>query len=235
MTAKKVVLLIFGIIILLGSLFFLALPGGSLIWLEKGLTDDEGFTTSDPIEMQQGSYAIVGGPIEIEDDETLEAMEWMGFDTVKIEATNNDSEKAIFLGIIEESDLETYLDDVNYHKIVEINQYFSFEEEEYEEHTGNSNPADPAAQTFWASSTSGTGTQSLVWEPHVGSYWVVLMNGDVSSGIDADVALQVKIPSMVFTVGLVMLIGGIVGAVIAGFMIYFAVRKPKSPKEVVSL
>jgi len=52
MSAGKIVLLVFGIIILLIS-FFPLLAGGGLMWVEKALRDSEGFYTTPVISLRK--------------------------------------------------------------------------------------------------------------------------------------------------------------------------------------
>ena len=68
MSAGRILLLIFGIIILLGSVPLL-FGGGVLLWVHIALTDSEGFITTNTHQLERGSYAIVTEPTDIEFDE----------------------------------------------------------------------------------------------------------------------------------------------------------------------
>lgn len=228
MGTKKIILLIFGIIIVVGSLLFLVLPGGTFVWIDKTQIDDDGFISSDTVEIEKDSYAIICGPIQIGDKETIDTLEWMGMDTIKIEGTNNDSSEQVFIGIAKESDMENYLSNIEYDEITELNQFLSSADIDFENHSGDSVPAEPTTQEFWTTSVYGTGTQTLEWEPEEGDFWVVLMNSDASKNLDLDMTLYAKISHKILSIGIGLLLAGIVGIVIGIAMIYFAVRKSKS-------
>jgi len=226
MGGGKIVLLVFGVIVLLLSFGLLA-GGGALIWADATHVDDEGFISSDPIQIERDSCAVITGPIDI-DETALEVLNWMGVITVfEIEGRNNNTSKQIFIGVADESDVETYLDNVDYDEITSIDvNWLSSDEVIYTSHPGSSAPAVPTSQTFWTESAHGAGTQSLEWETEVGRHSIVLMNADGSSGVDLGVVAKVMIPS-IFGFGVGFLIGGIVVLIVGGFMVYLAVPRPK--------
>jgi hypothetical protein len=220
----KVVLLVFGIIFLPVSVGLL-LGGGALVWANSSLTDSEGFFTTKDRQIERDSYAIVTQPVDID----LEAgwrwgwhWDWSNFVTFKVEGSNNDPSKQIFIGVAEESDVEAYLSGVEYDEITEwsINPY----RVEYGHHPGSSVPAAPTSQTFWAESAHGAGTQILKWELERGNWVLVLMNDDGSAGVDLSGAVGVKVPWL-FGIGVGFLIGGIAALIIGIVMVYFAVRR----------
>jgi hypothetical protein len=63
MSAGKIVLLVFGVIVLLVSFAFLV-PGEVLMWAEKAIKDSEGFYSTKTISPERDSYAIVTKPAE---------------------------------------------------------------------------------------------------------------------------------------------------------------------------
>ena len=50
----------------------------------------------------------------------------------------------------------------------------------------------PADQTFWATTTQGTGPQELSWHPTNGPWAVVIMNADGSPGIAVAATVEIK-------------------------------------------
>lgn len=197
--------------------------GGGYIWWDRANVDSEGFVTSDTVEMESDAYAVIGGPIEIDED-VEGALRWMDIGGIKVEGTNNDPHKGSFIGIGDEADVEAYLADVEYDEITEMEPFPKFDDVEYERHPGNSVPADPTSQTFWAASAHGDGTQTLEWEMETGDYWVVLMNEDGTAGINVDVEMAVEVPRMLLSTGIAMVICGIV-AVIGGTVVVVLVRR----------
>jgi len=224
-SAGKILLLVFGIIIVLVAVG-LAFGGGTLLWLERTHTD-EGFIASDPIHIERdSSYAVVTGPIDI-DEVALDVLDWLGIATsFVVEGSNNDLDKNIFIGVAEESDLDDYLNDVAYDEMTFADiGWLTFEEVDYTNHPGSSEPdEDPVSKDIWRVSEHGAGTQTMEWETEVGSHSIVLMNDDGSAGVDLDAVFKVKVGSLLgISVGL--LVGGIVVLLLGAFMIVLAVRR----------
>ncbi len=218
MSAGKIILLVFGIIGLLISIGLLV-GGGTLLWADNTIKDSEGFYTTETIQIEKDSYAIVTGPADID----IEAgWDWGDLVTFKVEGSNNDPSNQIFIGVARESDVDAYLSGVEYDEMTNLHIYpYSVD---YQNHPGSIVPGTPTSQTFWAESTYGAGTQILEWELEPGSHSLVLMNDDGSVGIDISVVLGAKVP-LLFGIGIGFLVGGVVALSISILMIYFAVRR----------
>jgi len=229
MSAGKIVLLVFGVIVLLVSLALL-LSGGALMWAERAIKDSEGFYSTKTIQLEKDSHAIVTKPADIDLKGDWEWPFWGGrcdpsdFLTLKIQGSSNDPSKQIFIGIAEVSDLKTYLKDVEYDEITRFR--IRRRELGYTNHPGTSEPLAPTTQTFWTASAHGAGTQTLGWGIEPGSYSFVLMNDDGSRGLNLSTLVGVKVPPILWGVSVGLLVGGIVVLVIAALMIYLAVRRP---------
>ncbi len=225
MSAGKIVLLVFGVIILLISIGLL-FAGGTLMWVDKAHIDSEGFINSNTIQVERDSRALVTGPIDI-DATALRVLERMGLVTdFEVEGWSNDSSKGIFIGVAEETDVEAYLSNVAYDEMTftDFGWQLSIDEVTYTRHSGSSTPPAPTSETFWTASAQGAGTQTLEWETEVGRHSIVLMNDDGSAGVDLSVIYKVNIPS-IFGLSLGLLIGGVVVLIVGGFMVYLAVRR----------
>ena len=225
MSAGKIILLVFGIIVILISFGLLA-GGGALIWVDATHVDDEEFINSDTINIERDTRAVITGPIDI-DEEALRVLNWMGIITdFEIEGRSNDSSKGIFIGVADESDVEAYLSNVAYDEMtfIDFGWQLSIDDINYTKHPGNSIPVAPTSETFWTVSSHGTGTQTMAWETEAGRHSIVLMNDDGSAGVDLSVIYKVKIPSL-FGLSVGLLVGGIVVLIGGCFMVYFAVRR----------
>jgi hypothetical protein len=229
MSAGKIVLLVFGIIFMVGAIPVLVL-GGTLVWADSEYVDSDGYVTSDDFEMETTSYAIVGGPIEIDKD-AEDALRWIDVGPFRVKATNNDPSKGTFRGIAEETDVEAYLADVDYAEIAEIDEW-PIEDPDYDYHLGDSVPAAPASLDIWAASVSGTGTQTLEWEFEEGDYMVVVMNEDGSEDVAAEAELAAKVPRVVLWTGIILLVLGIVALAGGVLMTILSLRGRKSTGEV---
>lgn len=224
MSAGKAILLIFGVIVVLVSAG-LGFAGGTLVWLDRTHVDDQGFVSSSPIHMERGSYAIVIGPIET-DEVAVNVLKWIGVaNTFVVEGSTRDSARQIFMGVAEDSDLKAYLGGVEYDDPAFRGWPFpSLKIVTYSKHAGVSEPAAPVTQSFWSESVHGPGTQILEWDTSAGSHDLVLMNGDGSAGLDLNVTFKVKAPGALLPIGIAILVGGTIGILLGGLMIFRAVR-----------
>jgi hypothetical protein len=226
MSAGRIVLLIFGIIIVLVGVVML-ISGVPWVFFNNDRVDSQGFIASDSLHFDEGSYAVAAGPTGSELG-ALNIYRQINAGTIRIEGENNDASKEIFIGIIEESDLEQYLGDVEYTEVTNIGDIVtSGEDPTYDNHSGASTPAAPAGQTLWTASVSGTGAQTLEWKPEEGDYWIVIMNNDGSANMDVDTELAVKVGSIPLMLGIGLIIVGVLGLIIGGLMIFFAFRGRK--------
>jgi len=202
--------------------------GGAILWMDNTIKDSEGFYTTETIQIDKNSYAIVTGPTDIDIEAGWDrGIGWdLGdFATFKVEGKSNNPSNQLFIGIAGESDINAYLSGVGYDKVTNIHIYpYSVD---YQNHPGSIVPAAPTSQTFWTSSTYGTGTQSLEWELEAGSYSLVIMNSNGSSDIDASIELGAKVPWLI-AIGIGLLAGGAIVLAISSIMIFFAARRPKT-------
>jgi len=221
----RIILLIIGILLILGSIP-LTFGGGTLLWMDLTQKDDEGFITTETDQLERDSYAIVTEPADIDLDEGWNVGWGWGWNvardlgdlvTFKVEGSNNDDSKGIFIGVAQESDLMDYLNDVEYDEIIHFSIHSDGFDVDYRHHPGNSSPTAPTSETFWIESVSGTEIQTLEWELETGTYSLLLMNEDGSSDVDADVSVGVKAP-WIFGVGIGFVVGGI-GWLIGGILL----------------
>ena len=229
MSIGRIILLIFGILLILGSIPLLV-GGGTLLWADMVWTDDDGFIATETDRLERDSYAIVTESADIDiDDEWHWGWGWRGdwdlgdLVTFKVEGSNNDDSKGIFIGVAQESDLIGYLSDVEYDEIIHFRIHSHGFDVDYKNHPGKSSPTAPASETFWMESTSGTGTQVLEWELETGTYSLVLMNEDGSRDVDLDISVGVKAP-WIFGVGIGFVVGGIVALIVGILMVISALR-----------
>ncbi len=228
MSGGRILLLLFGILLLLGAVPFI-IGGGILLWVDISLTDGEGYISTRAYQLESDSYAIVTEPAEVDLDEGrgwgwgwFRGWDLGGLVTLKIEGTNNNP-KGIFIGVAEAEDSawQEYISDVEYDEIIKFS--LSPYEVDYQNYPGSSEPEAPAFQTFWKDKEFGAGTQDLEWELETGKYSMVLMNQDGSRDVDVDISLGVKIP-LIFGFAVGLLVGGIVVITIGILVIIFSLR-----------
>jgi len=226
MSAGKIVLLVFGAIILLVALALIA-GGGALVWLDKAHSDSEGFITTGTIHLERASYAITTKPAEINIESGWFA-DGQDIATIKVQGSSENNSKQIFIGIADEADVKAYLSGVNYDEIRDFRmQPFKVY---YTNHPGSSAPAAPTSQTFWVISEHGPGTQTLEWELETGNWVLVLMNADGSAGVDVSGSVGVDVP-WIFWVGVGLIVGGIVLLIIGVGLVLLGTRRQKVSAE----
>src|SRR6266487_1757485 len=94
----------------------------------------------------------------------------------------------------------------------------------------------PAAQGFWAASTVGTGPRTITWPVQSGSWSLVAMNADATSGLDLRADIGATLPWLL-PVATGLLVAGAVLLVAGALLIALpAVRASPTPtrQEVLS-
>jgi hypothetical protein len=228
MSPGKIILLVFGAMVLLGAVALL-FGGGALVWIYHGPADGEGFASTKDIYIDRDTRAVITRPVDIDED-ALTALNWIGLDTIKVEGSNDNLSKQIFMGIANEWDVRYYLRDVDIDEMTKFAHWLSFAGVTYERNPGAREPASPASESFWKAwtvSTPDERTPTLEWEPEAGRHTLVLMNDDGSAGVDLTVVLKVQIPGVVFALGISLLVGGMVSLAVGAVMVYFATRNPE--------
>ena len=225
MSAGKILLLVFGIIVLLISMALIA-GGATLLWANSRYVDSSGYFASDTLHIERDSYAVVAGPIEL-DETAVRVLKSIGVITIfEFQGQNNNPSKQIFMGVADEAELENYLDNVEYDEINNIGfgWRLDFGAITYTNHPGNDEPSLPASESIWTVSVAGAASGTLVWETIAGNYSIVMMNGDGSKDVDLDVIVKAKIPSLA-KFGIGFLVSGIILLAIGSLMIFLAVRR----------
>ena len=218
-------------VILLITSFGLLMGGTTLRSIQSLVVDEDGFITSDSATVDLPGYAIVLEDIEFNVDPM--AWRWLqsrgGLLKLKIVTESNDPSKEIFIGVARESDIRSYLQDVEYQRVVDMNfdednYRFVFSAADFRLHPGGSPSAPPTVHSYWVVHTSSAEAQELIWEPLSGTYNIVIMNTDGSEGIDADIQVGASVPFFGSIADILIYSGLFVGA-IGGLMIYFTVKR----------
>jgi hypothetical protein len=190
------------------------LAGGSvLVWAHTTQRDSAGFYTTPTGRFETSTFAVTSKFDFGTEPQKDDSVWWSdGLGRVRLRATSPSSERAVFLGIAPQADVDRWLAGTGYQR-VEDAKFDPFRT------TGQTfdgpAPATPGSQAFWVASSTGTGTRSLEWKVRSGQWAVVLMNADASAAVAADVSVGVK-TGLVLPIGLglggfglVLLIAGI--------------------------
>jgi len=178
---------------------------------------DDGYVTTDTHNFSSAGSALATERTHLGSAgiEWLYAPGILGKVRVRVTPSNAGS---VFVGIGRSSDVDRYLAGVD-HTVIS-----DFWSDKVEQAGGDRPAAAPASQSFWVASTTGDGTQELVWKPSDGSWTVVVMNADGQPGIDVRTDLGARFPAAVW-IALGLLIGGAVFMAGAVLLVRGALRK----------
>jgi hypothetical protein len=223
---------LFGALLLIVA-FGLLIGGISLNAVTDNFSDENGFLLVGPTRLNVQSYAVVLEDVDIDFGSEIRnrilIQRLPNFVSIKLRGGSNNPDKEVFIGIAMLRDIRTYLLDVEYHRIIDTDWDHSLWNQqsdiiEYSLHSGEAPGGPPIAQSFWVAHVTGSGRQSLIWEPSSGDYWFVVMNADGSKNVDVDMEFGVKIPFLMDLGKILLMIGIFLGLI--GFVIiyYGAIR-----------
>ena len=212
--AGRIVLLVIGSIAALFA--FGALAGGcALVAVDQTQRDDDGFLMSPSEDLSTPTFAIVSESAELDTSGAEWALDaFLG--TVRI---RSESDRPVFVGIARADDVAAYLGGVERDAVSDFDG-----DPRYEREPGEAPHGPPGDQTFWVASASGTGEQTVEWEPEDGFWQAVLMNVDASRGVSSDVSIGAELDSVLW-VGLGLLAVGALLAAGAALAITAGIRR----------
>jgi len=193
--------------------------GAALLWVSSHKTDAAGYYTTATHEYSTPTRALASDSIDVDAD----APDWvLSSDTlgrVRIDPRPADSGKPVFVGIARTRDVGAYLDQVQHDEVTDVDvNPFTLDKTR---RAGEGRPAVPAAQTFWAASSSDG--RALDWKVRSGEWSVVMMNADGSPGVHVEAAVGAKVP-FVRELGWWLMIPGIALGALALVLVVLGVR-----------
>jgi hypothetical protein len=221
MSGGRIVLVVAGILVSLLALAAVA-SGAGLLVVNHTERDSAGFFSTGQEPFRTNSYALVSEEVDIGTDGPDWLFEEGRLATVRLRGSSEDG-REIFLGIAPASQVRSYLAGTR-HDVVTDFDVDPFRAT-YRSSPGTSAPAEPASQTFWSASASGSGSQSIEWDVAEGNWSVVVMNADASPGVDVELSVGAKV-GFIFWVGLGLLIFGVILLAGGATMIFFGLRRP---------
>ena len=221
-TTRRITTAVVGALLGLVALVLLG-AGGTAMWAD--LTKrDAGYVTTDIHQFSTAGSALATKPTEL----GSAGLGWLyGPDVlgkVRIRVTPRSSGGPLFVGIAPSADVDRYLTGVQ-HTVIS-----DFWDESVKPVAGDSPNSAPGSQRFWAAQTSGTGSQTLVWEASEGSWTVVVMNADGRPGLDVDADLGAEMPPLVW-IALGLLVAGLVFMAGALLLVAGAIRGAESERR----
>ena len=226
MSAGKVLSVILGALILAIGVVLL-IGGGTLVGVDVGFTDEDGFLTTPQADLERDTYAVTAHLL-LEGD-------WIWWWRHPTEAkVRMHSDRPIFLGIASRTEVEAYLADVSYAEIedLDVDEYRGDRvwATDFRDHVGSSEPKPPGEQAFWKTSVQGEGAQTLRWTIEPGDWLLVAMNADGSRGIMLEGTIGVEAPWLL-GLGVGLLAGGALLVAVGLALILVVARQARGGTE----
>ncbi|HYU56615.1 MAG TPA: DUF4389 domain-containing protein [Actinomycetota bacterium] len=216
-TGARVTAVVIGALLALASLGLFA-GGGVALWADLALRDGAGYVTSDAAAFSTETYALTSGDIALQAAPADVSVLRRVVGTVRVRVTPDDPAAEVFVGIARSADVAGYLAGVSRAEIVDVPRG------EARVTDGDAVPAPPAAQSFWAARSQGTGIRALTWASEAGRWTVVVMNADASAGLAIEADVGATAPGLLW-IALGALGAGLIVAIAAVFLLAVPIRR----------
>ena len=182
------------------------------------MRDGTGLVTLGSTGLETDQYAIVG-------DLRGDGPEWLYGSAVsgdtRVRATSQ-ADPPLFMGIARKDDVLRYLQGAGYATV------YSFEVTDDTTHPGAEPSGPPAGESMWATSTQGSGQQTLRWTPRDGEWSVVFMNADAGAHVDVLGDASAELPALPWIAGALLALGAVSG-LIGAWLLLGALRSGRRP------
>ena len=134
-----------------------------------------------------------------------------GSPTMHISAENI-HDTGVFVGVGPTADVERYLDGVALDRVTDFELSPFYLDTVRDE--GSAIAQAPGEQAFWAASAESSNEAQLTWEIDEGTYEIVVMNADGSSGVVTNAEIGASLPTssalwiFVLSIGILMMVAG---------------------------
>ncbi len=188
MSTKRVVALVIGCVLIIPALGML-IGGGALAIAYATQRDDGGYFDVTVDRLESPTVAVTGEDVKFSaepgsPDWVIDAIDL----DIRLRATSLDPDRAIFMGIARQDDLDAYLDGVAHDRVIRDDGEFPA----YRRSPGADEIGPPVEQRFWVESATGTGQQELVWEATGGRWAAVVMNADGTPDVAATMTIGAR-------------------------------------------
>lgn len=198
------------------------LGGAALHFADSNLRDDQGYLMGSNQAWDSPGYAVRSdltvhsGPLDLPS--------WL-LGTVQV-AAEPATTNGVFVGIARTSAVDRYLHGVAHSTYRDAmgGRHDQMSRSPFVD--GGSPPVAPADATFWVVSASGSDAQTIVWAPEGGSWTVVVMNGEGTTPVAADVTVGAEVP-VLDELGTALLVAGLVVVTLSGFAMWLAMGAGK--------
>lgn len=209
-----IIMLVLGILITLPGLAALA---GGAVASAVGSVQGDGFLTSGTSRFSVNSFALTSPRADAIGEDVPGRLPF-DIGTLRLRVNSVSPDKPVFIGIGPQADVEQYLSGVHHSELLNIRQR-PFRAE-YRDVPGGNPASPPADQRIWTASVAGPGEQELTWNITPGTWEVVVMNADASSGIDVQAQAGFR-SDLIRPAATGLLVGGLIALVIGIPLIIF--------------
>lgn len=216
MSASRVAMLIVGVmLVLLG--FGTLVGGGGLLAAHATQRGADGYLTSPTYVAQTEGYALTAEEIHLGGPSPDDWVPWFPRFEVRLNAEAADG-GAVFVGVAPRAAVDDYLQGVAHAEVTRLG-VLGPEDITYRDVAGGGPPAPPMEQRFWEASAQGPGLQRVDWRTEPGSWAVVVMNPDASTGIAVEASAAAEAGFLLPVAIILLVVGLVLLAVGAGLIV----------------
>ena len=227
-TTGRIVTVVLGAILLFMSTGLLA-GGGALIWADQ--TQREGaYLWTDTADLTSNRYALTSDSMRLDTD----GADWVMDDflgTARLEVTPDDRRDALFVGVADTADANAYLSGVGHDRLSDLGAPWAGAGTGAAMTGIDGGPpeAAPGEVDIWVAESSGTGTQTVDWQPRDGNWTVVIMQADGAAGLAVQARAGATAPGLawlaggLFTLGVILVL---VGGLLVALAVHGATQRP---------
>jgi Domain of unknown function (DUF4389) len=190
--------------------------GGTAIVFDQTQRDASGYLMTGSTAYSTNTYALVSDSYRTgAAGDLFVARDMLGNVRIKTQST-----RPVFVGIGPASAVDSYLAGV--HR--EVATRFDAARSHFQTYQGGPPAAPPTAKNLWVAHSLGSGIQTLTWSPANGTWRIVVMNPNGSSGVHTQLAVGARFPNLL-SIGIGVLAGGAVLLLLSGTGLYAAIRR----------
>jgi hypothetical protein len=204
----------------------LLIAGGVVLWANHK-KDRDGYLSTSSERFSTSAYAIATGNLDVKIDAPGWVVSQNHYGKVRLKVASRTG-KPVFVGIAPTSAVAGYLGRAPHEQVTDVS-YTPFRAS-YAFQAGDRRPALPADQRFWVASAQGAGRQTVTWNVHRGSWSIVVMNADGTTGVDASVSAGARLPFLA-AVGWGSVGGGALLLMVAGGLMFVGLRQRRTATE----
>jgi hypothetical protein len=195
--------------------------GVSALVLDYTQRDAAGYLNSSTAPYSTGAYALESGAY----DASAPGVGVIARDVLGTIRIRSQGGRPVFIGIAPAAAAERYLANVDRAEAGDLRARSG----DFRAQPGGAPASPPAAQHFWAASTTGAGQRTLSWKVRSGSWRVVVMNADASRNVASDLSIGATFPHLL-RIGVGALGAGLLMLLLGGGGLYLAVRRRGEPE-----